>query len=166
MATCCSLTSKLTDKKNVRTAILEGFYVDYFLSGCNTLEDAKGLQDELIATLEKAKLPLRKWVSNDQTLVERLPPDMRGGDLVSLFEADSTIRTLGITWQPQKDHFKFPCTLPKINLPMTRRQIVGDCQIVRPNRMANFNNHQSKDLDSAFVDPGSSLGRTTSRKSD
>ena len=43
-------TAKLTDNENVRTAILEGFYVDDFLSGCNTLEDAKGLQDELIAT--------------------------------------------------------------------------------------------------------------------
>ena len=119
-------TAKLTDNENVRTAILEGFYVDDFLSGCNTLEDAKGLQDELIATLEKTKLPLRKWVSNDQTLVERLPPDMRGGDLVNLFEADSTIRTLGITWQPQKDHFKFTCTLPKINPPETKRQILSE----------------------------------------
>ena len=119
-------TAKLTDNENVRTAILEGFYVDDFLSGCNTLEDAKGLQDELIATLEKAKLPLRKWVSNDQTLVERLPPDMRGGDLVNLFEADSTVRTLGITWQPQKDHFKFTCTLPKINPPVTKRQILSE----------------------------------------
>ena len=62
-------TAKLTDNENVRTALLEGFYVDDFLSGCNTLEDAKGLQD----------------------------------------------RTLGITWQPQRDHFKFTCTLPKIN---------------------------------------------------
>ena len=119
-------TAKFTDNENVRTAILEGFYVDDFLSGCNTLEDAKGLQDEIIATLDKAKLPLRKWVSNDQTLVERLPPDMRGGDLVNLFEADSTIRTLGITWQPQKDHFKFTCTLPKINLPVTKRQILSE----------------------------------------
>ena len=119
-------TAKLTENENVRTAIFEGFYVDDFLSGCNTLEDAKGLQDELIATLEKAKLPLRKWVSNDQTLVERLPPDMRGGDLVNLFEADSTIRTLGITWQPQKDHFKFTCTLPKINPPVTKRQILSE----------------------------------------
>ena len=82
-------TEKLTENENVRTAILEGFYVDEFLSGCNTLEDAKGLQDELIATLEKTKMPLRKWVSNDQTLVERLPPDMRGGDFVNLFEATS-----------------------------------------------------------------------------
>ena len=82
-------TAKLTDNESIRTSILEGFDVDDFLSGCNTLEEAKGVQDELIATLEKTKMPLRKWVSNDQTLVERLPPDMRGGDLVNLFEATS-----------------------------------------------------------------------------
>ena len=51
---------------------------------------------------------------------------MRGGDLVNIFEAYSTIRTLGITRRPQKDHFKFTCTLPKINLPMTKRQVSSE----------------------------------------
>ena len=127
---CCSLTSR--DSKTHRQEKCSHSYFRRFLRGLlsirlqYTLEDAKGLQDELIATFEIAKLSLRKWVSNDQTLVERLPPDMRGGDLVNLFEADSTIRTLGITRRPQKDHFKFTCTLPKIDLPMTKRQVLSE----------------------------------------
>ena len=55
-------TAKLTDNGNVCRAIFGSFYVDDFLSGGNTLEDAKAFQDEIIATSEKDQLPLRKWV--------------------------------------------------------------------------------------------------------
>ena len=44
-------TSKLTENKQIRTAILEGFYVDDFLSGCNSIDDAIQLQDAIIDTL-------------------------------------------------------------------------------------------------------------------
>ena len=44
-------TSKLTNDKRVAREILSSFYVEDFLSGCNSIEEAADLQDGLIQTL-------------------------------------------------------------------------------------------------------------------
>ena len=50
---------------NTVNVILNDFWVDDLLSGADTLEEACVLQDDLIETLNKICLPLRKWSSNE-----------------------------------------------------------------------------------------------------
>ena len=119
-------TSKLTVNKRVSQAILNDFYVDDFLSGSNSVIEAAELQDENVKTLDKAKMQLRKWVSNEPELIERLPTDLRGSESANLFEDHATIKTLGIVWEYSSDYFKFNLCLPKINPPMTKRELLSE----------------------------------------
>ena len=57
---------------NTVNGILNDFWVDDLLSGADTLEEACVLQDNLVETLNKNCLPLRKWSSNEPQLVTRL----------------------------------------------------------------------------------------------
>ena len=45
--------------------IIEDFYVDDLLTGCETLDQVQKLKRELIQILDQAGFPLRKWASND-----------------------------------------------------------------------------------------------------
>lgn len=47
----------------------QDFYVDDLLSGANTREEALVIRNELIALLDRAAFQLRKWVSNDPSLL-------------------------------------------------------------------------------------------------
>ncbi|UYV64944.1 hypothetical protein LAZ67_3002523 [Cordylochernes scorpioides] len=58
--------------------IREDFYVDDLLTGCPTVEDAKGLMQQLIAVLGSGGFVLRKWVSNETSIIEDLPLLLRG----------------------------------------------------------------------------------------
>ena len=62
---------------NTVNVILNDYWVDDLLSGSDTLEEACVLQDDLIETLKKNCLPLRKWSSNEPQLVTRLPKDLQ-----------------------------------------------------------------------------------------
>ena len=56
---------------NTVNVILNDFWVDDSLSGADTLEEGCVLKDNLIETLNKNCLPLRKWSSNEPQLVTR-----------------------------------------------------------------------------------------------
>ncbi|UYV67559.1 hypothetical protein LAZ67_5001210 [Cordylochernes scorpioides] len=58
--------------------IREDFYVDDLLTGCPTMKDAKGLMQQLIAVLGSGGFVLRKWVSNETSIIEDLPLLLRG----------------------------------------------------------------------------------------
>ncbi|UYV61642.1 hypothetical protein LAZ67_1005714 [Cordylochernes scorpioides] len=62
----------------VSKIIREDFYVDDLLTGCPTVEDAKGLVQQLIAVLGSGGFVLRKWVSNETSIIEDLPLLLRG----------------------------------------------------------------------------------------
>ena len=51
-------------------AFVKDFYVDYILTGTNSLEEALLLRDDLIALAVKGVFQLRQWVSNEPRLVE------------------------------------------------------------------------------------------------
>ena len=116
----------MTENKRVSQAILNDFYVDDFLSGSNSVIEAAELQDEIVKTLDKANMQLRKWVSIEPKLIERLPTDLRGSESANLFEDHATIKTLGIVWEYSSDYFKFNLCLPKINPPMTKRELLSE----------------------------------------
>ena len=118
-------TAKSTNDERVAQALLNDFYVDDFLSGSDNEFEAEQLQDGLIKALGGAKMQLRKWVSNDPKLIERLPEELRGSETVNLFDS-LTVKTLGFVWEYNTDQFKFILCLPKINPPITKRQLTSE----------------------------------------
>ena len=100
---------------NTVNVILNDLWFDDLLSGADTLEEACVLQDNLIETLNKNCLLLRKWGSNAPQLVTRLPKDIQeAGRAYEINDKTHQIKTLGLTWHPLEDHFVYASCSEKI----------------------------------------------------
>ena len=106
--------------------VLNVFWVDDRLSGADTLEEACVLQDDLIETLNKNCLPLRKWSSNEPQVVTRLPKDLQeAGKAYEINNKTHQIKTLGLTWHPLEDHFVYACSSEHVSI-ITKRTLLSD----------------------------------------
>ena len=84
------------------------------------------LQDDLIETLNKNCLPLRKWSSNEPQLVTRLPKDLQeAGEAYEINDKTHQIKTLGLTWHPLEDHFVYACSSEYVSI-ITKRTLLSD----------------------------------------
>ena len=83
-------------------------------------------QNNLIETLNKNCLPLRKWSSNEPQLVTRLPKDLQeAGKAYEINDKTHQIKTLGLTWHPLEDHFVYAsCSEYFSNI--TKRTLLSD----------------------------------------
>jgi hypothetical protein len=53
------------------------FYVDDFLSGSTTLEEAMQLHDVITTLLQTAGFTLRKWASNSHEFLDAIPEELK-----------------------------------------------------------------------------------------
>ena len=119
------LAEDVTDK-NVQLGITTDMYVDDLLTGAPDLESAMKLQDSIVAVLSKAGLEIRKWTSSNPELVERLPANIRETtDEMTIKSDDYSIKTLGVKWNPNPDHFSFIAKLDE-KTPSTKREILSE----------------------------------------
>ena len=110
---------------NTVNMILNDFWADDSLSGADTLEETRVLQDNLIETLKKNCLPLRKWSSNEPLLLTRLPKDLpKAGKAYEINDKTHQIKTLGLTWPPLQDHFVYACCSEYSTI--TKRTLLSD----------------------------------------
>ena len=100
--------------------IISRFYVDDFISGAETVDEAKKLMDDVVKILSSAEMKLRKFSSNNAEFLELIPEDLR--DTVN---EDSTIKTLGAKWNPKDDTIGF-VTRPVRFESVTRRIILSE----------------------------------------
>ncbi|XP_045779565.1 uncharacterized protein LOC123877104 [Maniola jurtina] len=105
LATRCLKQLGLECKDNqIAEIILHDFYVDDLLSGGDDLNVVRNIRSEVTATLASARLPLRKWKSNEPQLVSESTESTHdlnvGGNEPS--------KTLGLGWQPESDELHFP----------------------------------------------------------
>ncbi|CAG9137721.1 unnamed protein product [Plutella xylostella] len=104
LATKClvSLADQVQDDK-VKYAIQRNFYVDDYLDGDDSLEKLKHTCQQVISTLDSAKLNLRKWQSNSTDILQTVI-DLKGTPLnnKSLNE-NTSCKTLGLYWSCSQD---------------------------------------------------------------
>ncbi|XP_065085539.1 uncharacterized protein LOC135707601 [Ochlerotatus camptorhynchus] len=98
-------------------ALRKNVYVDDFICGENTIKDAIQLRTELTELLQKGGFRFRKWCSNSLPVLAGLPQSS------VKFGPDETIKTLGISWEPEADVFKFYTTIVIDNQTPTKRTI-------------------------------------------
>ncbi|UYV73022.1 hypothetical protein LAZ67_10001583 [Cordylochernes scorpioides] len=109
----------------VSKIIREDFNVDDLLTGCPTVEDAKGLVQQLIAVLGSGGFVLRKWVSNETSIIEDLPLLLRGkGEVMEFNRKESGVNVLGIQWDPSYDTLNISCKSGPAYI-KSKRQIVS-----------------------------------------
>ena len=99
------------------------FYVDELLSGAKTYEEAKFLRDDITALLQKGGFPLRKWASNDPSLVPENSDDSTNTHLS--LDRNANIKTLGIHWNPLRDSIFYKINLSDFSNVITKRSILS-----------------------------------------
>ena len=107
-------------------SIKNDFYVDDYLSGAESTEDAKTKVDEICAVLNNYGFELRKWASSHHEITLSLPENLRESTNQEKFmDNNYKIKTLGVSWKPNSDHFGFYSNLT-IQGNVTKRQLLSE----------------------------------------
>ena len=69
---CTNLSEVSTE---VQRVILRNFNVDDILTGANSIDEARILQKQLVATHKGGRIDLREWTSNKSSITLDLPPE-------------------------------------------------------------------------------------------
>ena len=120
-----SLSSRTGQRSHRSLKQSNSFYVDGFLGGAKSLEEAIQLVNDLRQELLKYGFPLRKWSSNDQNL-QSISNELRAEkDNLNLFADDYKVKALGISWKPNQDVFIFKCSLDPVKK-LTKRNLLSE----------------------------------------
>ncbi|XP_043262784.1 uncharacterized protein LOC122403358 [Colletes gigas] len=87
--------------------VTQDLYVDDLLTGANTYAQALHLRDSVIDLLKRGGLNIRQWVSNDPRLLTGLPTEQ----IHPKFFGDSSIKTLGLSWDARNDEIVYTVDL-------------------------------------------------------
>jgi hypothetical protein len=99
-------------------------YVDDVLDSSETIESAQDLRRQLSDLLGLAGFWLRKWSSNEPSVVASIPESDRLSAVEINKEKPSKTKTLGVLWDPQRDVFTFRVEPPDANKTPTKRNVL------------------------------------------
>lgn len=106
----------------------QDFYMDDLITGCDNVDEAKIIVNEMVRMFHSAGMTLRKWFSNSKEVLKDLPFTSNENCGVIEFGTDDTIKTMGLFWNPSKDSFQFQCNINQ-NLhstSMTKRSVLSE----------------------------------------
>ena len=107
--------------------VQKSFYVDDCLTGAIDSKLALTLQRQLTELFARGGFVLRKWNSNDPSVLEKIPVELRDSCGVHTFPADSQYsKTLGIEWNVSADQFRLSITKTPSSRTVTKRNLVSD----------------------------------------
>lgn len=99
-------------------------WMDDCLGGADTLNETLKLRNELIELLKLGGFELHKWCSNSPELLEEIPIELQENE--KAIDEDSEVKTLGISWLPKSDTFKFRVNMKMDNTKkITKRYIAS-----------------------------------------
>ena len=107
--------------------IISNFYVDDCLTGAATSEEAREIQEELIALLQCACMWLRKWRSSDTSVVDNVPSNMREDEGHQIIAPPAEChKALGLHWDTKKDTLHVSTPILAAGDKPTKRKIASD----------------------------------------
>ncbi|XP_060858122.1 uncharacterized protein LOC132935520 [Metopolophium dirhodum] len=106
--------------------IAEDFYMDDLMTGADTEDDCCQLQREVSTVLDSAKLPLRKWCSNSEFVLQNMSKCVNDPLFVLDIGDDDTVKSLGLQWKPIADLFQFEIVSRSMEGTLTKRAILSD----------------------------------------
>lgn len=108
------------------SALLNYFYMDDLVYGQNSIEDSKRIVAELIQLLSKGGFNLRKWTSNEATILEDLRDDQKSTKANIEFNPEtSNTKMLGMCWNQKQDTFTYQWRLPEKKT-LTKRVLLSE----------------------------------------
>ncbi|XP_037943055.1 uncharacterized protein LOC119675912 [Teleopsis dalmanni] len=106
----------------IKNTIKDDFYMDDLLTGADTKLDCRNKTNTIFKCLSSAGFKLRKWMSNNQSILKNLPIDAE--NKILCIEEDNSIKTLGLKWNPKKDEFQFTINILS-NEKITKRMVLS-----------------------------------------
>lgn len=104
--------------------VLQDFYMDDLLTGAKTFHEAKHLRNEVTTLLQLGGFELRKWTSNLRELVEDIPGSDENFQVLT-WDKSSTIKTLGLQWNPAQDFIEYSAPTTWRDGRVTKRSILS-----------------------------------------
>ncbi|XP_044778298.1 uncharacterized protein LOC120284346 [Drosophila simulans] len=92
---------------NASRIIQQHMYVDDVLAGANSVNEAQSSIREMQAAPSASGFPLRKWTSNNKSVLKDVPAEHLLHSEFLDIDAESTAKTLGIRWRAKSDEFYF-----------------------------------------------------------
>lgn len=94
-------------------AIQNSFYVDDFIGGANSLHELLVLQSQLSTILASGGFVLRKWCSNNKSVIDKIQSHSSSDKSFVLIIDGNDTKTLGILWYPNCDQLSYEIRDPK-----------------------------------------------------
>ncbi|KAE9521541.1 hypothetical protein AGLY_018067, partial [Aphis glycines] len=126
LATAClrKISEQETSYLKACEAIRNDFYMDDFLSGAETIEEAIKLRDEVILIMKKAGMTLRKWSSNEPSIVSCMSDKENSNGCI--FEEESITKILGLYWNANGDVLQYKVKEYNENTTISKRHILAE----------------------------------------
>ena len=80
--------------------------------------------------IEKEGFVLRKWSSNNPTVLECIPINSRDSSNSMKIDEDSGIKVLGINWNPKNDYFDSSVSPIEEKSSFNKRDIISDLKFL------------------------------------
>lgn len=105
--------------------IEKGTYMDDILTGADSIAAACQLQQEVTGLLAKGCFDAHKWCANHPDILQDVPDALRGNSFeVTDDNSKTTVKTLGVTWNPAEDWFSVSVSEDIID-ELTRRKLLS-----------------------------------------
>ena len=109
--------------------IYQNFYVDDYLGGAETPQEAVTLYQEIRSILSKGSFSLCKWRSSSTAVLQQIPPELQETQLVkedtSPQKPTSTAKALGLRWDSRYDNMS-PSISVQPHYRTTKRGLISD----------------------------------------
>ncbi|KAL1448332.1 hypothetical protein WDU94_014009 [Cyamophila willieti] len=125
LAQKCLRTLAVTEKDKYPAAcqaLFDSCYVDDIVTGAATPQEALELCEELVALLSSGGFELKKFASSSPEVLAHIPPEDQEQSLV--LHDTSTIKVLGLRWDPKVDCFRYTITI-KPQVTVTKRTLLS-----------------------------------------
>lgn len=111
-------------------SIIEDFYMDDLMTGCDTVEECLKMKNTVSNILKRGGFELQKWVSNSKEFMETIGKGSEK-EKVKLEigvgkETEVIQKVLGLTWNSGTDEFEYSVQLPPVETPITKRKVISD----------------------------------------
>ncbi|XP_074645830.1 uncharacterized protein LOC141902088 [Tubulanus polymorphus] len=99
--------------------------MDDSMDSVEDIETAIELYSQLVQLWSKAGMHARKWMSNSLEVLRQIPEENRVAE-INLDDGNlPKIKTLGVTWQAEKDTFQFQATSQDEGFAYTKRKVLS-----------------------------------------
>lgn len=106
--------------------ILNDFYMDDLMSGCETVEEGIKLSKDIAKILDKGGFQLQKWSSNKEEVLDEINKE-NGKEVENLqIKLDTVMKILGLTWNRCTDVFEYAITMTPLSSPVTKRKVISE----------------------------------------